>query len=250
MDSSPDDNKSAQARPFDEIIREVEQLAAAVQVAYSKPTVEMIVPRELFHSDMTQWRLSSDESFLRQLKTVFRCHDRFDARQKELAAERRGQSLLQSLKGTKVRLRYWQHKCAELRELGGESIEGHLLSILTPGQYEADDLDEKLQEHGAGLLISLGFAPRTDCGTGWWKALDYGAPLAVWLREMPGGVPLDEQRLKDLLLDPAQPAVTLDALPDHIWEMQRFALKGKDKNDLRYHLTLLYDDYERVPPPP
>jgi hypothetical protein len=77
------------------------------------------------------------------------------------------------------------------------------------------------------------------------EALDYGVPVAIWVRDLPNAVAPQEicQQLCKLLKDP------LDELPNDLHAYRREWVRyNGEVTYLGRVLTLLWDDPRRVPP--
>ena len=122
---------------------------------------------------------------------------------------------------------------------------GQVMFTLAP-QNSRSDLIEELWHKKKGIFVVCGFDSQTaHTSSALCIALDYGVPLAIWFRELPDGVLYDDAKLFEMMGLGA--GITLEVLPEHIWNLQRKALKENKPENPLYHLTILYDDYESVP---
>lgn len=240
-------------KPWLTVADEIQFWVTLKRSEYADLAVELALPRQHFCCDITQWKMREDETLLRQLPLFLRCHKRFNARRQKLKAEKEGLSRIELQKREflakstmPVRLEDWQRKCLRLNDHSQDEAVT-LLYRLDP-QLAPDDLNDDFREETKGIFVAFGCQPESDQESSiFWRALDYGAPLVVWFREYPKGeVNTVEELIATLELN-AQ--VKLGELPKHIWNLQKTALRKKDRADLHYHLTILCDDYERVPDP-
>lgn len=240
------------------IAETIQRLVSLLRGTISDFTLEMIVPRHLFCHDVSQWRVTigNIESDLpRQLPLAFRCIDRFKARRRGM---KEGQSLIQLMlaaQAGRVNLPNWRKKSAALRNADQSSVEEAIFCITSDDQFDQTQLYEKLEPDDKGVCVGFGFALAGSTGAA--DALSTvidacGAPVIVYFRELPEDSRLDEQTIKDLFCESSQaaPAKTkLVELPTHVWKIRKEAVDRRKKDDIRYHITLMFDDYDRVPEP-
>lgn len=124
--------------------------------------------------------------------------------------------------------------------------------LLYPIAESVPDLNkllDELQPDGKGLCVGMGFIPQISppISDEISIAIIAGVPIIFWFRDLPGGKPLDELKLKQLF---SGSKVKLSELRRYLWQLRRDAVINNSADDHYRHLTLLYDDYNRVPPPP
>lgn len=220
--------------------------------------VELVLPRSKFSLDITKLKTQNGAIFLQyESFVVLRCLDRFNARRKRIERHNRSNPVLRQRKDkldkntTKhsghLRLPFWRSKSSILKEFA-KCQAGQFMYALAPDQ----SLEKLFQEfnptnnNNKGLFVACSFAPQANQDSSVLSiALDYGAPLAIWFRELPEGIQYDDAKLLEML--GLHAGITLDALPDHIWKLQKKALEEDNRENPLYHLTILYDDYESVP---
>jgi hypothetical protein len=210
--------------------------------------VELVLPRSKFSLDLAQWTTQNGAIFLQyEAFVVLRCLDRFNARrqqQKCLNSVLQEEKDKSNLNTPYIWLKSWKKYSSKLKQYSKKQAVQSMYT-LAPNQPQ-DDLFFELMHNSSGLFVACSFDPQTyQDSSVLFMALDYGTPLAIWFRELPGQVNCDKKKLIDMLRLDSR--VTFDALPEHIWKLQIKALKEKDRKDPLYHLTILYDDYESVP---
>jgi hypothetical protein len=188
---------------------------------------------------------------------VFRCLERVEARRAEMARGRTGVSAAQAAlarlreqqkgKGL-INLAGWRKKWETLVENHESEIDAMLETVVAAGQDPGLLMDE-LSPQDKGLCVGLGFAPfEAAAGQEEFSAvLSTGVPIVIWFRELPPGVNLDAASLKQML---GGSKIKLAQMRRHLWELRRGALQKGADHDLCRNLSLLYDDYDRIPPPP
>ncbi len=240
-------------RDWPTIADEIQDWITFEQSQHADLVVELALPRTGFCCDITQWEMTPGEILLRQLQVIFRCQKRFQARRQKIKEDTYGVSQIElqrralaMRKGPPpVLLEDWEKKCLQLREKS-QTEASHWFYYLD-SQRDINDLKDDFR-NGQGLFVAFGCKPDGDNELSvFWRALDYGAPLVIWFREHPMGELKTAQDLLDALALETQ--TNLGDLPHHLWELQKAALKKKDRTSVHHHLTILYDDYERVPAP-
>lgn len=220
--------------------------------------VELVLPRSKFSLDITKLKTQNGAIFLQyESFVVLRCLDRFNARRKKFERHNQSNSVARQHKDnldkntTKhsghLRLPFWRSKSSILKEFAKFQA-GQLMYALAPDQSLENLFREfnPTNNNNKGLFVACSFAPQANQDSSVLSiALDYGAPLAIWFRELPEGIQYDDAKLLEML--GLHAGITLDALPDHIWKLQKKALEEDNRENPLYHLTILYDDYESVP---
>ncbi|MDL4814581.1 VMAP-C domain-containing protein [Actinomadura opuntiae] len=137
----------------------------------------------------------------------------------------------------------WRHKWAALRE---NALDAPVCLVTRRGEYDQEELFSKLSE--APAVLALAFPPwaGNDEPDEHWVGLLSGAPVIAWCRD--GRDPARFAReVKDLL------AADLMRLPRRAMELRRQALAaGAEEaapDHLGLHLTLVFDDADRIPEP-
>jgi hypothetical protein len=149
---------------------------------------------------------------------------------------------------SQVNLGGWRDKCAALDASTDQEVET-LLYPIAESVPDLNQLLDELQPDGQGLCVGLGFVPPT---TSYMSdelsiALAAGVPIIFWFRDLPDGKALDALKLKQIF---SGSKVKLAELRRHLWRLRRDAVIKNSVDDYCRHITLLYDDYNRVPPPP
>lgn len=239
-------------KKWHEVVEEVQLLATAAHSDSADLTLELVLPRSDFNHDLTNLEMHTGGAILLRLALVLRCHKRFAARRKQMVAAKKQMSRLQFLKQELEQNRnqrltlfdHWERNSAQLRQNTLIIASRKLFALAA--DHSPDHLDQELCFKQKGLFVACGFTPDSaDESAAFCVALDYGVPLVVWFRELPNSKKLDEEELRTTLQ--LNDNVTLGDLPRHLWELRRTALiNGESENPL-YHLTVLYDDYQRVP---
>ncbi|MFB4297726.1 hypothetical protein [Actinomadura sp. NTSP31] len=137
----------------------------------------------------------------------------------------------------------WRHKWTRLR---GNSVGAPFCLVTQRGEYDMEVLFAKLSETSPGVL-ALAFPP-WGAGSGesdeHWVGLVAGTPVIAWCRD--GRDPaMFAREVEDLL------TADLMKLPRRTMELRRRALSGEGAGagHLGRHLTLLFDDADRIPEP-
>ncbi|NOT63074.1 MAG: trypsin-like peptidase domain-containing protein [Acidobacteria bacterium] len=225
------------------------ELAARISIAQADAadlTVELVLPRKLFHQELPQ-------AWLEQLPLVWRCEKRFAARRRQIAFNGSRLQFLQQEErrkqgGRLVLLDDWQRNSAHLRREASSVAAPALVALAI--DHAEKKLRPRLRNQSQAFFVACGFKPSSESETApLCLALDFGAPLAVWFREWNrewnNGQPLDEAQLRATLqLDDS---VTLGELPRHLWQLQNAASDADNREHPHYHLIVLHDDYDRVP---
>jgi len=202
------------------LIKEVEEKFGSTNIV-----VELIMPRHLFCKDLTDWKIDvgemeSSASLLDTYPVVLRWLNRFLNRQKHTRWREKWQALLDSQNGKgKVKLEWLA--CADV--------------------CTVENLFKSFRQTHCGAYLALGFVPheqpKEDLLT---ASLNAGTSIAVWFRYLQEDELVTQSIVEDLLANIVPPD-----LPRHVQE-----LRGKHQEDrfhLAHRLTLLYDDYHRVP---
>jgi vWA-MoxR associated protein C-terminal domain/Trypsin-like peptidase domain len=249
-------NSEQVPRDWDTIADEVQGWITWQRSQCADFVIELVLPRAVFCCDITQWEMNPGETVLRQLPVFFRCQKRFLARRQEMKdatfgvgqLELQRRALAMRKGPPPVLLKDWEKKCLQLQDKS-QNTALSMLYHLDSQRNILDLLDDFSNEQG--LFVAFGCKPDSSNELSvFWRALDYGAPLVIWFREHPIGDLDTKQALLDALsLENQEEQIKLGDLPKHIWELQKTALKKKDRNNAHHHLTILYDDFERVPAP-
>lgn len=136
----------------------------------------------------------------------------------------------------------WRHKW---EWLSGNSVDAPVCLVAQRGEYDKEELFSTLSVSSTAVL-ALAFPPwggeETDEH---WVGLVAGIPVVAWCRD--GRDPAQFAReVKDLL------AADLMKLPHRAMELRRKALSGGEgpgTGHLGLHLTLVFDDADRIPEP-
>ncbi|MBO2456727.1 VMAP-C domain-containing protein [Actinomadura violacea] len=135
----------------------------------------------------------------------------------------------------------WRRKWAALC---GNSVDAPVCLVTQRGEFDQEELFSRLAE--APAVLALAFPPwaESDEPDEHWVGLLSGAPVMAWCRD--GRDPARFAReVKDLL------AADLMKLPRRTMELRRQALSGAGAGSghLGLHLTLVFDDADRIPEP-
>ncbi|MGI5323201.1 effector-associated domain 2-containing protein [Actinomadura nitritigenes] len=137
----------------------------------------------------------------------------------------------------------WRRKWTVLR---GNAVDAPVCLVTRRGEYDQEELFSKLSESPA--VLALAFPPwaASDEPDEHWVGLLSGTPVIAWCRD--GRDPARFAReVKDLL------AADLMKLPRRAMELRRQALSAGAEEagtgHLGLHLTLVFDDADRIPEP-
>jgi NTP-dependent ternary conflict system VMAP-like protein len=237
------------------------QLASAViNFVGSELEIELIVKRGIFCHDVTKWEVTVGELkrvLIREIPLVWRCLERIEARRTACARRNQGMSVVQvALAAMRekqqgkslVNLAGWSDKCVALRERVDDEFESLIDKVIELGQ-DLDELMDELSPREKGLCVGLGFVPAAETATRdeLSAVISRGVPIVIWFREIPAGVKIDAPCIKQLF---CKSKIKLAELRRYVWELRKEAVRTGNRNDIRHHITLLYDDYDRIPPPP
>jgi hypothetical protein len=246
---------------LEEVADEIAAQASAILNTVSGDLeIELIVKRGVFSHDVTGWEITVGElkrSLIREVPLVLRCLERVEARRTDLAHKSAGLSAAQlALAAIRekqdgknlVNLARWGEKCATLKEREDQEFESMIDSVVEAGQ-DLDHLMDELSLRDRGLCVWLGFVPPAEVTAPdeFSAVISSGVPIVVWFRQIPAHVKIDASRVKQIC---CQSKVKLAGLRRHLWELRKDAVRNGNGNDLCHHITLLYDDYDRIPPPP
>jgi hypothetical protein len=240
---------------------EIGLLARVVQTSVSNDLeIELAVTRGVFCHDVTAWEVEHNNlkrALIRDTPLVLRCFERVEARRTELARGKPGlsaaQAALAALRekqdgGNLINLAGWRDKCTALDARTDHEVES-LLHAIARTVPDLNQLLDEWRPDDKGLCVGLGFVPTAaaalpdELST----AIDGGVPIVFWFRDLPAGPSLDEAGLKQLF---SASNVRVAELRRHLWQLRRDAVIQNKSDDPCRHITLLYDDYNRVPPPP
>ncbi|MFN0121973.1 MAG: hypothetical protein ACKV2V_15875, partial [Blastocatellia bacterium] len=245
---------------------EIHTLAEAIYLEKGAGfTIELLVRRGVLTGDTAGRRALSQK--LQQLVSgtpiVFRSLERCDARRQQPVAAEAGagagggmgairerlarlRAQQQGGGAAQINLAEWQRKCETLR-LRGQDLAEQIIHHLEQPEQDFETLKTQLKSE---LCVSLGFVP---AAAGMGDALDAvfytGIPMVIWFCEIPGAQSLDAQAMRQRLFPPAPAGVPLSGLSAHLWQLRKTAIEQGHGNDPGCHLSLIYDDYDRVPPP-
>jgi hypothetical protein len=140
---------------------------------------------------------------------------------------------------------YWRHKWDWL---SGHSVDPPVCLVARSGEYDKEELFSRLSEESTAVL-ALAFPPwsgEDDEADEHWVGLVAGIPVVAWCRD--GRYPAQFAReVKELM------AADLMKLPRRTMELRRQALssgsEGTGSGHLGLHLTLVFDDADRIPEP-
>jgi hypothetical protein len=189
-------------------------------------TLEFIVPRNLVHHPIDQWRV--DEVFPHRLGTshpvVVRSLDRM----------RRGD----------LRAR-WRRKWRWLTTGNGWSDPGNVHWLRDRPGSGPEGLFAELMLDDAPVAVVMSEPPAARPGLAWDEltaTLYAGVPIVVWCRE-PALSAWFEEEFGRLLESSG-----LDRLPEHVLRLRRQAGRNnRAPARLGEHITLLWDDADRIP---
>src|SRR5262249_44973657 len=147
-----------------------------------------------------------------------------------------------------INLAGWSKKCAALRERENDEFESLIDKVVELGQ-DLNQLMDELSPHDKGLCVGLAFVPPTETGVQdeLSAVISSGVPIVIWFSEIPAQVKIDAPSIKQLF---CQSRVKLAQLRRYLWKLRKEAVIMSNRNDICHHITLLYDDYDRIPPPP
>jgi hypothetical protein len=188
--------------------------------------LELIFPRHLFSQDVLNWQVDvgvAKGTLARQYPVVLRWLDRFTDRRKH-----------------RVR---WQDKWRATINLDCVNWDAHLKWLGCANECATTDVIDSLREPDCGVCLALGFVPpeKPDADDLLTAALGAGVPIALWFRHL-----LDNQSCNKQTFDDLLNGQKLTGLPRHIWNLRKNS--HHDRTHSAYHLVLLYDDADRVPP--
>jgi hypothetical protein len=244
-----------------EVAEEInKQASAIINNVGSDLDIELIVKRGVFSYDVTKWEVTVGDlkrALIREIPIVLRCLERVEARRTDLAHAKQGLSAAQRALAAMheqqqgkelVNLAGWSAKSALLREKGEHEFESLLDRIVELGQ-DLNQLRDELSPNDKGLCVGLGFVPSAETGAQdeLSAVISSGVPIVIWFREIPAQVRIDALRLKQIC---CQSKFKLSDLRHHLWCIRKEAVRKGERDDICQHITLLYDDYDRIPPPP
>lgn len=219
---------SDQPCQFPELEKIVRRLVKEVEEQFETTdiVVELILPRHLFCVDLTSWKIDVGEmegagSFVLAHPIVLRWLNRFLARRKHQRWRDKWNAVLNSLNGNEGIEMEWL-ACAD---------------ICTP-----NNLINSYIAPNCGAYLALGFVPpetptADDLLT---ASLNAGTPIALWFRRITAEDRVTPRMVQDLIGE-----AKLSDLPHHFRELRHS--NRDDNNHPAHRLTLLYDDYHRVP---
>lgn len=243
-----------------EAVEEIGMLAsAAINAGGSDVEIELIVTRGLFAHDINSWQVMKGElnrALIQEAPLVFRCLERIEARRTEMASGTTGMSAVQAalakLRAQKgkglVNLTGWRKKWEAVARKGDLELEALIETVVCAGQ-DLGALIEELDPQDKGLCIGLGYVPFAETGSPdeFSAVLSTGVPVVIWFREIPTGIKIDVASLKKIF---GGSKVKLADVRRFLWELRREAVRKGTPEDICRNISLLYDDYERIPPPP
>jgi hypothetical protein len=177
------------------------------------------VPRHLFCADFSAWKIAVGEAegtLLFRHPLALRWLDRFQARRKHLP---------------------WRDKWAALQQ----NPQLDLSWLSCADECTGNDLIDGYAAPHCGAWLALGFVPTQTEDDLLSAALNAGTPIALWFRHLLE----NELPTRATVLDLVARAAPL-ALPQQLLELRR--QQRNDKAHPIHRLTLLFDDYHRVPP--
>jgi hypothetical protein len=207
--------------------------------------VELFLPRELLHDGADQWTVSGGTAARQRWpigsehRVVIRFWERaFDVLSGEALAER-----CQVLRR--------QGEACHLFDVSRRPRPGtHAAAWIGANGWAVGDLATALHSLTDVVCCLLGYVPDASpdpADDPWLNVLfDEGIPVALWLRRHPeGGAASASAALKRLVRDKS-----LESLHDQVWQLRKDALPARHKGlwHMGSHLTLLWDDPERLPP--
>jgi hypothetical protein len=214
---------------FPEVEKVVRKLLKEVEEQFETTdiVVELIVPRHLFCVDLTEWKIDVGEmegvgSFIFNRPVALRWLNRFLVRRKHQRWHDKWKAVLNSLNGNgEIELKWLA--CADV------CTPDHLIN-----SYVAPD---------CGAYVGLGFVPpeTPDTNDLLTISLNAGTPIAIWFRRIAAEECVTQQMVMDLVGE-----ARLSNLPHRFRELRHG--NREDNNHPAHRLTLLYDDYHRVPP--
>ncbi|MFN0088029.1 MAG: hypothetical protein ACKVX9_21730 [Blastocatellia bacterium] len=252
--------------PYHDLVGKIEEAASLMHNWVENQFVlELFVTRDAFCQDFSAWGLRVGKNvnpLVCEAPIALRCLERLDARRMEIKEEKRGLSAIQvrfavmreSLREKRgggpsreyVNLAGWRKKNAALRECATGDARDWIVHIA-----EANYSPSQHQALAGAICVSLGSVPPLTEGgqDALSEAINRGAPVAIWFREMASGGAIDKQTLmQHLRLD--QTRVTMADLRRHLWALRKDAVSRAACDEVCHHLTMMYDEYDRIPPEP
>jgi vWA-MoxR associated protein C-terminal domain/Effector-associated domain 2/vWA-MoxR associated protein middle region 0 len=185
--------------------------------------IEFVLPRALLSAPVDQLKITSGGLERRlgiEYPVVVRSRDRLSQR---------------------VLRHHWRSKWLQLRN---DPAAATAFRVTQPHQYESEQLYAMLAERTVACL-AMAFPPLvgdSDPPDELWVGLQAGTPIVVWCRDTrdPGRVISELAALID---------GDLMTLPQRVLELRRSAVQSADRNHPGNHLTLIFDDGDRIPEP-
>jgi hypothetical protein len=187
-------------------------------------TMEFFLPGPLINQPVDQWHIGLGGIVLGvQYPTVVRSLDR--------------------IRHARNARNAWRAKWAKVSAIefhdGGTAVDWLSGDPLEP----PDRLFVKLTEHTAPICLLLESTPVPGQCDALLAALRAGIPAVLWSRR-----PMVDIRAELSILMPRTGPIRLRELPMRVFEFRREAVvNGADNQHLGYHLTLLWDDADRIP---
>ncbi|MGD0603482.1 MAG: hypothetical protein ABSA53_07755 [Streptosporangiaceae bacterium] len=187
-------------------------------------TIEFFLPGPLINQPVDQWHVGLGDIVLGvQYPIVVRSLDR-------IRHARNARNVWRA-KWTKVSAIEFHDGSTAVDWLSGDPLE------------QPDRLFVKLTEHAAPVCLLLEATPVPGQCDALLAALRAGIPAVLWSRR-----PMVDIRAELSTLMPRTGPVRLRELPMRVFQFRREAVaNGADKQHLGYHLTLLWDDADRIP---
>ncbi|MFN0122237.1 MAG: hypothetical protein ACKV2V_17215, partial [Blastocatellia bacterium] len=253
--------------PAGEIAAEIQRIVTWVyNHCFNQFTLELFVDRHDYCLDISRWELSvggDPNPVICEVPVVFRSLERLNAVHDETRRQAgRTSAIQEAMNASKesraaaddaharetVNLAGWREKCARLQQ--------HASHNATDLFHHIPRADADFQEHNNALreaiCVGLGYTPAASAaGRDLLRTAvqGRGAPVAVWFRDLPGDGAVNKDDFLNTLRAGDQ-AVTLGQLRDHLWQLRRAAVGRGACDHIHHHITLLYDDCNRVPDSP
>lgn len=203
----------------------LDQAHAALGVGAGELTLEFILPRSLIGHPIDQWEI--DRTFPHRLGTSYQVTVR--------SLDRLGSLGLHSA---------WRKKWQWLSTNGHEEAPAAVHWLLEPNSRTPNSLRASLIQEDSVVALAMAFPPKdsTTLGSDELSASLYaGMPVMLWCRENDLR-PRFEQEITELLAGHG-----LVELPKQVLQLRQKADETDTASALGRHLTLLWDDADRMP---
>ncbi|MBA9004379.1 VMAP-C domain-containing protein [Thermomonospora cellulosilytica] len=141
----------------------------------------------------------------------------------------------------------WRRKWTRLV---GDPADVAVCLVSRPGEVTGEAFYNRLLSDDSALCVALSFPPRSDAAAGadeMWAGVQAGTPIVAWPRS-----PRDPARFAAEIQELVDQGAMY--LPETVLALRRSALREQttgaaDDDHLGFHLTLLFDDADRIPEP-